>query len=146
MTINYSNTSYTFPAAILNGRKTIHVQKEGIYRISEVSNNSKTTDYDFWTGSNIYKGYGDGSKGETVITGGFRDSTSTGDNLLSNYEKDCVYINVSAVKADRFESLSASIDNKDVYRPTASFINSETEYAYLSSQAYAENVIKRKNS
>ncbi|MBR6385004.1 MAG: hypothetical protein IKS03_02645, partial [Ruminococcus sp.] len=146
VTINYSNTSYTFPAAILNGRKTIHVQKEGIYRISEVSNNSKTTDYDFWTGSNIYKGYGDGSKGENIIIGGFRDSTSTGDNLLSNDEKDCVYINVSEVKADRFESLSASIDNKDVYRPTASFINSETECAYLSSQAYAENVIKRKNS
>ena len=44
--------------------------------------------------------------------------------------------------AQKFENVSAEVDGTTVYRPTTSFTNSETEYAYLSSQSYAENIIK----
>lgn len=121
VTINYTgNNSYTFPAAVWNGRKTIHVQKDGIYRVSEVKNWS-VTDYDFWKDSNVYKGYG------TPIAQGQSDGYVT--------------FSVTNVKADQFKNDTDNISG--AYRPTASFTNSETEFAYLSSQAYAENTIKR---
>ena len=116
--------------------------KEGIYRISEVDKWSHT-DYDLWNGSNRYKGYGDGTHGEAVITNGFRDSKTTGSMALSAADKDCVYINVKKVRAGEFDTASKTLDSKTVWRPTASFTNSETEYAYLSSQAYADNAISR---
>ena len=68
-----------------------------------------------------YKGYGIG--------------TRSGDSVL---------FSVSEVKADKFRNASAVINGESVYRPTASFINSETEFAYIGSQSYAENTIKRK--
>ncbi len=119
----YNSTDvYTFPAAIWSGRKTVHVSSKGIYRVSEVKDWS-TTDYDFWSGSNVYKGYG------TPVREGQADGF--------------VIFDVSAVKAAQFQSASTSIGGETVYRPTASFTNSETEFAYLSSQAYADNKIKR---
>ena len=123
-----SATNYKYPAAIRNGRKTVHVSSEGIYRISEVEGWSKT-DYDFWTGSNVYKGYGDSDKTMNHIT--------DGSNGADNY----VMFNVTDVKADQFKNASTTISGDTVYRPTASFTNSETEYAYLSSQGYADNKI-----
>ncbi|MCR5600168.1 MAG: hypothetical protein K6G33_05440 [Ruminococcus sp.] len=111
---------YTYPCSIWNGRKTVAVTKKGKYRISEVSGWSGT-DYDFWQGSNQYKGYGSGTSSDSSVI-----------------------FSVSDVKADKFSSPSAVIDAVTVYRPTASFINSESEYAYYSSQSYAENTIKRK--
>ncbi|WP_024860453.1 SpaA isopeptide-forming pilin-related protein [Ruminococcus flavefaciens] len=134
--------NYDYPAAIWNGRKTVRVMKEGIYRISEVDKWS-STDYDLWYGSNRYKGYGDGTHEETVITNGFRDSTTTGSMALPAADKSCVYINVKNVRAGEFDTASKTLDSKIVWRPTASFTNSETEYAYLSSQAYADNTISR---
>ncbi|SDB58908.1 fibro-slime domain-containing protein [Ruminococcaceae bacterium FB2012] len=118
------NTSdvYTYPAAVWRGVQTVHVKKEGIYRVSEVTKHS-STDYDLWVGSNTYKGYG----------------TSERQGLNDGY----VIFNVTTVKADKFKEETAVIDSTTVHRPTASFTNSETEYAYLSSQAYAQNTIKR---
>ncbi|WP_295090383.1 SpaA isopeptide-forming pilin-related protein [Ruminococcus sp.] len=136
------SADYVYPAAIWNGRKTVRVMKEGIYRISEV-NKWSSTDYDFWKGSNCYKGYGDGTHGETAITNGFRDSNTSGSMALPATDKDCVYINVKNVRAGEFDTASKTLDSKTVWRPTASFTNSETEYAYLSSQAYADNTISR---
>ena len=138
----YDTDYYTFPTAIWSGRKTVHVKSEGIYRITEVANLS-STDYDFWEDSNVYKGYGDGKHNESVISDGFRDSTTTGTNALPAND-NCVYINVSKLKSDLFETASAAIGGETMYRPTASFTNTETEYAYLSSQAWAENIIKFK--
>ena len=84
--------------------------------------NWSVTDYDFWTGSNVYKGYG---------------------TPLQQRENDgYVIFNVANVSADKFKEPSATIDSQTVYRPTASFTNSETEYAYNSSQSWAENIIK----
>ena len=118
---------YTYPASIWNGRKTVHVNQKGIYRVTEVKEWS-TTDYDFWNGSNVYKGYGDTDKTAHHIKDGGSDGA--------------VIFNVSDVKADRFKTAEAVVDGKPEMRPTASFTNSETEYAYFSSQAYAENTIK----
>lgn len=133
----YDTDNYTFPTAIWSGRKTVHVKSEGIYRITEVANLS-STDYDFWKGSNVYKGYGDSNRNGNLSSDGFRDSTVEGENA--------VYINVAKLKADMFETESASIGGETMYRPTASFTNTETEYAYLSSQAYAENTFKRSST
>ena len=119
------NKSYTFPAAIWQGKQTVKVSEGGIYRVSEVSSWS-STDYDFWEGSNVYTGFG------TPIRQGQTDGY--------------VIFNVDTVKADKFENETAEINGETVNRPTASFTNTETEYAYLSSQAYAENTIKRKAS
>lgn len=113
---------YSFPAAIWNGRKTVHVSSDGVYRVSEVSGWS-STDYDFWPGSNVYKGYG------SPVRQGQSDGY--------------VIFDTSAVKADQFKNDTATINGNVEYRPTASFTNSETEYAYLSSQAYADNKINR---
>ena len=104
---------YKFPAAIWQGLQTIKVNETGRYRVTEVSNWSNT-DYDFWEGSNIYKG----------VTGG---GSSSGDSVI---------INVTDANSEYDNSFTGE-------RPTASFTNSETEYAYLSSQAYAENTIRR---
>ena len=104
---------YKFPAAIWQGLQTIKVNETGRYRVTEVSNWSNT-DYDFWEGSNIYTG----------VTGG---GSSSGDSVI---------INVTDANSEYDNSFTGE-------RPTASFTNSETEYAYLSSQAYAENTIRR---
>ncbi len=119
----YDDDTYTYPSSIWNGRKTIMVTKSGKYRVTEIENLSET-DYDYWKSSNRYKGYNDAE-------GGTRDDNS-------------VIIDVSKVKADKFSSESAMIDTVTVYRPTASFISSESEFAYFSSQSYSENTIKRK--
>lgn len=142
VTVTYkTDVSYTFPAAILKGRQTVHVQQDGIYRISEVTEWSGT-DYDFWTGSNVYRGYGDGTQdGVAKIADGFKDSKSTGTNVLPANDANCVYIDVKKLKADCFANETATIDGREATRPKASFTNSETEYAFLSSQAYAENMI-----
>ena len=114
-------TYYSYHAAVWSGRKTVHVHNDGIYRISEVEN-WPVTDYDFWTGSNVYKGYGK--------------------PLRQGQNDGYVIFNVANVSADKFKEPSATIESQTVYRPTASFTNSETEYAYNSSQSWAENIIK----
>lgn len=119
----YGDKKYQYQCGIWNGRKTVVVTKKGKYRITEVSSWSGA-DYDYWYGSNRYKGYNDDN-------GGTRDEYG-------------VIIDVNKVKADEFKNISADINGATVYRPTAGFINSESEYAYLSSQSYAENTIKRK--
>lgn len=113
-----SNEIYTFPTAVYNSRKIIHVTQPGIYLVSEVESWS-STDYDFWVGSNTYQGYEDG--GTSANMGRAVKMIVNSKNM--EYDKN-----------------SAKTD-----RPTASFANSETEYAYLSSQAYAENTIKHGN-
>ncbi|MCR4889615.1 MAG: hypothetical protein K5979_10635 [Ruminococcus sp.] len=111
---------YQYPCGICRGSKTVTVTKKGIYRISEI--NWSGNKYSFWKGSNIYKGYG---------------------NCVADKGSDgSVMFSVSDVMAQKFENVSAEINGSTVYRPTASFTNSETEYAYLSSQSYAENIIK----
>ncbi|MDY4412927.1 MAG: hypothetical protein SPE43_00930 [Ruminococcus sp.] len=122
------DTQYKYPCSIWNGRRTVMVTKKGIYRISEVDWGG--TDYDFWNGSNQYKGYGSDKKTALNIT--------DGDTQNSN---GYVIFSVADVNGESFKNLSAQIDNKTVYRPTASFTNSETEFAYLSSQTYAKNII-----
>lgn len=119
----YEDDKYQYPSSIWNGRKTVVVTKKGKYRVTEVSSWSGA-DYDYWNGSNRYKGYNNNN-------GGTREGYS-------------VIIDVHKVKADEFKDTSANISDATVYRPTASFISSESEYAYLSSQSYAENIIKRK--
>ena len=109
---------YIFPAAIYEGRKIVHVTEPGIYLVSEVENWS-ATDYDFWIGSNTYQGYADGGTSENMGR--------------------AVKMIVNAKNTEYDSSVSTD-------RPTASFTNSETEYAYLSSQAYAENTIKRSST
>ena len=114
-------TVYTYPAAIWCGRRTIHVFKEGIYRVSEEAAWS-STDEDFWSGSNDYKGYG----------------TPISEHESNGY----VIFDIKAVEGNQFEELTAEINGHTFSRPTASFTNSESEYAYLSSQAFADNTIK----
>ena len=129
VTITYDNngsTLYTFPAAIYRGKQTVHVTQKGIYRISEMSDWSKT-DYDFWIGSNIYTGNGADDKSGNRI----KDCTT-------NDAGDFVIFSVAAVSAENYDKKNP--DN----RLTASFTNCETEYAYINAQAYAENTIKLK--
>ncbi|MBQ6182077.1 MAG: hypothetical protein IJK31_10405 [Ruminococcus sp.] len=116
---NGRTETYPMPARILNGRQTVHVQKDGIYRVTEVTEWSGT-DYDFWTGSNVYKGYG------TPIAQGQDDGS--------------VIFSVTDVRANQFVNDTDNLSGQ--YRPTASFTNSETEFAYLSSQAWAKNIIR----
>ena len=127
--------TYSYPASIWTGRQSVRVSNKGIYRVSEVTGWS-STDYDFWGGSNQYKGYGETDKTGLHITDGY------------------VIFSVDEVSGDKFQHDSDKItvedtsdpDNpvsRDYYRPTASFTNSETAYAYLSSQSYAENTIRR---
>jgi hypothetical protein len=107
------------------------VKKKGIYRISEVKECS-ATDYDFWKGSNVYKGYGEENKAAKNIMDGGTDGY--------------VIFAVSDVKADQFKAdtvTDTENEDKKYYRPTASFTNSETVFAYLTSQSYAENKIGR---
>ena len=120
VSVKHSNDDtdpYRFPAAIYQGRKIVHVTSPGIYLVSEVEEWSATA-FDFWIGSNTYRGYADGGT-----------STNMGHAVKM------------IVTAKNMEYDSSSLKTDD--RPTASFTNSETEYAYLSSQAYAQNTIKR---
>ena len=110
-----TKTRYKYPAALWNGRQTVHVKKDGRYRITEISSWS-STDYDFWTGSNVLK-----TPGEKTTSAGEPDGS--------------VIINVDAKNADG--------GAKSQSRITASFTSSETEFAYNSSQAYAVNTIDR---
>ncbi len=129
VTISYTDggesTSYTFPADIYKGVQTVHVKERGIYRISEVTDWS-TTDYDFWTGSNVY--FGNGADNKSAL--GIKDSTT--DNGAGDY----VIFSVDEVDAENYGK------DDPTNRPTASFTNCETEFAFLSAQAYAENTIK----
>ena len=120
---------YTYPAEILHGVQTVHVRQSGIYRVTEITDWS-STDYDFWKGSNILKG-GDG----TAPIGQGASCTTNGN--------PSVIFSVTDIKAADYENASYEdpITLVTTYRPTASFTNSETEYAYLSAQAYAENSI-----
>lgn len=120
--------NYVFPAAVWTGRRTICAKKAGIYRITEETGWS-AADYDFWQGSNVYKGNGDTEK-EAL---GIIDGTAAGRSVV---------FSVTAVDAASFATESHTSGDKTLYRPTASFTNCESEYAYLSSQAYAENRIK----
>ncbi len=96
------NKKYSFPADIRTGKQHVFTKKKGIYRITEVTDWSKT-DYEFWKGSNRIKG----DPGEPRTD-------------------DSVVLTVN--------------DNTKI--KTACFANSETEYAYLTSQAWAKNSIK----
>ena len=151
---DYSNsdvlgsTNYIYPCTIYSGRKTVMVTKKGYYRVTEVEDWS-STDYDFWKGSNQYKGFGDGTQGETKAET-VRDADS--ETPLPAGSENSVIFSVSHVKANRFETpvweATLIIDenttkNVNFYRPTASFTNSESEFAFNSSQAYAENQIDR---
>ena len=114
---------YTYPAAVYRGKQTVRVQQKGIYRISEVQQWSQT-DYDFWQGSNRYF-YGKGDA--------FRQQQTDGSVAFS----------VDAVRADLYASPTYTEDGTETHRPLVSFTNSESEFAYLSAQAYAENIIQR---
>ena len=154
MTDNSSKT-YIYPAKIYNGRRSVMVTKKGIYRISEVPQWS-LTDYDFWHGSNQYKGYkgtGQGKAYADFDNGG--TSAETEKPLKIEPVNNSVLISVTGTKAYLFDKQSfTNIDDKGTddtsddttetwLRPTASFTNSESEFAYLSSQSWAENYISR---
>ena len=81
-----------------------------------------STDYDFWDDTNIYN--------DTVHN---RIAVQTGKNL-----DDEPYVAFLVGDDDS--------GNDERSYSCASFTNTETEFAYLSSQAYAENTIKRKSS
>ena len=98
---NGNNKKYSFAADIRTGKQHLFTKKKGIYRITEVTDWSKT-DYEFWKGSNRIKG----DSGEP----------RTDDSVV-------LTVNDNKIK-------------------TACFANSETEYAYLTSQAWAKNSIK----
>jgi hypothetical protein len=122
---NGDTQTYTYPAAIFEGKQTVHVRQKGVYRISEVSSWSGT-DYDFWEQSNIYQ-------------------NGIGDAIRQKQTDGYVIFSVDEVHADRFKDPSYTENGVTKYRPLASFTNCETEYAYLSAQAYAENSIFRRD-
>ena len=104
---------YTFPAALYSGKQPIKVTAAGKYRITEVTNWS-STDYDFWDNSQ------------------YLASTDSRTCEAGTNSKDEPYLifNVTAADSNRATC------------PTASFTNCESEYAYLSAQAFAENTIQ----
>ncbi|MBR4201381.1 MAG: hypothetical protein IKQ91_08955 [Oscillospiraceae bacterium] len=128
VTISYgSGKEYVFPASVFSGTATVKLSSTGFYRITEVSGLS-STDYSFWAGTNVFIGDEDGrsvkQKGSAVIN-------NENDRLCNG----CPYVAFKVTEADAVQSNA----------PTASFANCETEYAYLSSQAYAENTIRHSN-
>lgn len=105
VTVNYSydgiDDSYSFPADIRTGKQHICAKQKGIYRITEVTDVSKT-DYVFWKGSNKIKNA--------------PEAAQNGDSVV------------------------LTVNSTDSVQ-TACFANCETEYAYLTSQAWAKNSI-----
>ena len=104
---------YTFPAALYSGKQPIKVTATGKYRITEVTNWS-STDYDFWDNSQ------------------YLASTDSRTCEAGTNSKDEPYLIFNVTAAD----------NNRAACPTASFTNCESEYAYLSAQAFAENTIQ----
>ena len=121
VTVRYTGSSdtYTFPTAVYSGRKTVRLDQPGIYLVSE-DDSWSNTDYDFWVGSNTYQGF-------------------AGGGTASGMGRAVKMVVTSA-------NMEYSKESKKTDRPTASFANSENEYAYLSSQAYAENTIRRSST
>ena len=115
VTVNYgSGESYTYPAAIFSGTQRVKVAKKGTYRVTEQTNWS-CTDYDFWKGSQLFIS---------------SDTGRTGTYSSESEKNPYVEFEVTDADADKTQC------------PKVSFTNAETEFAYLSSQAYAENTIK----
>ncbi|WP_028514724.1 SpaA isopeptide-forming pilin-related protein [Ruminococcus flavefaciens] len=98
--------AYTFPADIRTGKQHICTKQKGIYKITEVTDWSKT-DYEFWKGSNKIKGSTGNARTDGAVV-----LTVDGTNNI----------------------------------PIACFANSETEYAYLSSQSWAKNSITKNST
>lgn len=113
---------YTFPAALYSGSRTVKVNNSGIYRVTEVTDLS-STDYDFWTGSNVF-----------VSADSSRHALSEG--AAAKISSTDRYNNCPCVVFELKDS-----DTEKNGCPKVSFTNTETEYAYLSTQAYAENKI-----
>ena len=119
VTIDYDSDSYIFPAGVWKGIQSVKVKQKGKYRVSEVSKWS-STDYDFWKGSQKYI-----TKSGSSVT----ENTGYIDDVA---EKD-PYVIFAVGDTDNVKNGCASV----------SFTNCESEYAYLSSQAYAENTINK---
>lgn len=70
VTVHYShdgvNDTYSFPADIRTGKQHICAKQKGIYRITEVTDASKS-DYEFWKGSNKIKNSEADQDGESVV-------------------------------------------------------------------------------
>ena len=115
-----TETEYTFVPIVRRGIRNVKVFQKGLYKVTELTSWSKT-DYDFWLGSNVYKG-SDSSK-----------MIEQGTDAMSGSDP---YVWFKITDTDTVKDNAA----------TASFTNTETEYAYLSSQAYAENKIKRSST
>ena len=98
--------AYTFPADIRTGKQHICTKQKGIYKITEVTDWSKT-DYEFWKGSNKIKGSTENARTDGAVVLTVNDTTKI---------------------------------------PIACFANSETEYAYLSSQSWAKNSITKNST
>ena len=109
--------SYTFVPAVRRGSRTVKVLQKGLYKVTEITSWSKT-DYDFWSGSNVYKG---------------TDSSKTEAQGTAAMDGNDPYVLFRITDTDTDKANAAAV----------SFMNTETEYAYLSSQAYAENKISR---
>ena len=60
------NDTYSFPADIRTGKQHICAKQKGIYRITEVTDASKS-DYEFWKGSNKIKNSEADQDGESVV-------------------------------------------------------------------------------
>ena len=115
-----TETEYTFVPIVRRGIRNVKVFQKGLYKVTELTSWSKT-DYDFWLGSNVYKG-SDSSK-----------MIEQGTDAMSGSDP---YVWFKITDTDTVKDNAA----------TACFTNTETEYAYLSSQAYAENKIKRSST
>lgn len=105
-----------------SGNKFVQVDKRGYYRITEITGWSDT-DYDFdsteYRDTTAFKG--------TTVSGSVSRNNTTVSFVLPRYS----YI------SGAFPTSMGTLVS-DTY-PMAIFINSESEYAYLSGQAYAEN-------
>lgn len=112
--INIKSVSYSTIKLSDNttGRNTIYVLEDGWYKISEVSDWSKT-DYDYKSDNYLY---------------GLENAKAESYVIKDDYIAFCIQ--------DVYGS-TLSIDNF----PTAKFINDDSPYAYRSDQDYKENII-----
>ena len=55
---NGQQETYSFLSSIYHGKRQLAIKRRGFYKVTEVADWSKA-DYDYWTGSNRYKGYFD---------------------------------------------------------------------------------------
>jgi len=106
---NNSDESYTYPATIWQGNTAITVNRQGVYRISEVTEWSGT-DYDYCNGSNAFKGentigHSDYSSNHenTDYVAFVVDNSSTKTASFSNAESEYAFFSSSAYAINKIK-------------------------------------------